>query len=604
MRLDMTPRHGIASSLLFLAACGGPPAQPEAKTAASAKPEPTTDPAVLEVDDFEDGDGTSLLGGYWYNYVDQDNGGLSTLDMPRSATGPRMEGEGLESKLSLAAKYRLDQGKLPYPPYVGIGVSLPSRYTDLREYGAIQYSYKGGKHEVRIETANVEKWDFHAMQLPPSQTWRTVTLDLSLFRQGGWGPKVPFALEQSKALGWQVRGETGDSGTFQIDNVRLLPKSALGTPEPDLEVRPAEPPPAVVLESLAIAHPLQAAAAKYLDQGYNITNWLEQKRFDGYGDYDEAFVKKLAQAGFKGLRLPVDLDLYVMKREKVKDRVVVEVHPDLFKILDDFDRWTQAHGLSFTIDYHQYDHSLDIDSADSTAEMVALWEKVAEHFKKNRRQDLFYELLNEPELSFKRGPSAAEWTKLATDTIAAIRKHDAKRPILFGDVRWYGIDELVARTPFADPNIIYIFHFYDPFIFTHQGAPWAGLGTTHDIPYPYSPERWSKYQKDLGFTEFNEPWQIDQARAYYKNGNREALRNRLAVAKSWAVKHGVPIICNEFGAYEASARREDTVRWYTDMIALFRELQIPWQVWFMIMDAKSGQVAPDYVAAFQLAKSR
>ncbi|HXS15613.1 MAG TPA: cellulase family glycosylhydrolase [Polyangiaceae bacterium] len=552
------------------------------------------------VDDFEDGNNVSLLGGYWYGYDDKENGGLSSLDLPKSGAGPRMVGEGFESKLSLQAQYHLDRGKLPYPPYVGIGVTLPSKYADLREYGALQYTYKGGKHEVRIETANVEKYDFHAIQLPESASWRTVTLDFALFRQGGWGPKVPFALEQSKALGWQVRGDTGYAGQLQIDQVRLLPKSALTAQSPDLEVRPAAPPAQSSLPAGAITHPLQAVAKKALDDGYNITNWLEEKRFAGYGLYDETFVKKLARAGFKGLRLPIDLDLYAVKSERVGTRMVVEVHPDLFKILDDFDKWTKAQGLSFTIDYHQYDHSLDIESADSTAQAVALWEQVAAHFAKNPRQDLFYELLNEPELSAKRGPSAAEWTKLASEMIAAIRQHDKKRPVLFGDVRWYGIDELVSRTPFTDPNIIYVFHFYEPFIFTHQGAPWAGLGTTHDVPYPYSPERWSKYQRDLGFSEFNEGWQIELLHNYYQTGNREALRNRLITVKGWAVQHNVPIICNEFGAYEAAARREDIVRYYTDLISLFGELEIPWQVWFMIMDANTGQVAPDYHKAFSL----
>lgn len=582
--------------------CGAQTSTTEAKDVSSSpSPTPATaDGSALLVDDFEDGNGSSLLGGYWYGYDDHENGGLSSLELPKSGAGPRMEGKGFESKWALLAKYHLDQGKLPYSPYVGLGVSLPAKYADLREYGALEYTYKGGKHEVRIETANVEKYDFHAVQLPASSTWRTVILDFALFRQGGWGPQVPFAIERSTALGWQVRGETGAAGDFQIDNVRLIPKSALPAKQPDLEVRAPEPPALNNLATLAIKHPLQSVALTALDDGYNITNWLEEKRFEGYGEYDEGFVKKLAQAGFKGLRLPIDLDRYVVKKERTQDRFVVELHPDLFKILDDFNTWTKAHGLSFTIDYHQYDHSLDFDNADSTAEMVALWEQVAAHFAKSPRQDLFYELLNEPELSAKRGPSAAEWTKLATETIAAIRKHDKKRPILFGDVRWYGIDELMARTPFADPNIIYVFHFYEPFIFTHQGAPWAGLGSTHDIPYPYAPQRWSKYQSDLGFSEFNEDWQLNLLRNYYKQGNRETLKNRLVAVKGWAVQHNVPIICNEFGAYEAAARKEDIVRYYTDLIGLFGELSIPWQAWFMIMDPRTGQVDPDYQKAFGL----
>ncbi len=592
-------RHRLPSLLLALplAACAGR-ATPGAPPAA---PPGAADGTALLVDDFEDGNGESLLGGYWYTYVDQDNGGLSTLDVARVNGGLKMEGEGFESQRSLLVHYRMDQGKLPYPPYVGIGVKLNGPYTDLTGYGALQYTYKcGSKHEVRIETAGVEKYDFYAVQLPPSADWKTVTLDFSLFQQGGWGPKVPFALERSTALGWQVRGDTDEAGGFQLDDIRLLRPGAEGPKAPNLEIRDPEPPAPTPIQSLEISHPLQQVAMKALNRGYNITNWLEQGRFENYDTYNEAFVQKLKDAGFEGLRLPIDLDLYVEKREGSGDSLTVEVHPDLFQILDNFDRWTQARGLSLTIDYHQYDHSLDIEDPQSTGEMVALWGQVAEHFAASPRQDLFYELLNEPELAAKRGPTAAEWTALSERMIAAIRQHDAQRPILFGDVKWYGIDELVARKPFADPNIIYVFHFYEPFIFTHQGAPWAGLGTTHDVPYPYSRDRWSEHQEDFGFTEFNERWQVDQLHDYYRMGHRTALFNRLATVKAWAVEHNVPIICNEFGVHESTSRHEDVVRYYTDLIDVFGELEIPWQVWFMIMDAKTGEIDPAYRKAFQL----
>ena len=59
------------------------------------------------------------------------------------------------------------------------------------------------------------------------------------------------------------------------------------------------------------------------------------------------------------------------------------------------------------------------------------------------------------------------------------------------------------------------------------------------------------------------------------------------------------IICNEFGAYDATSLPEDRLRYYTDVIDIFEQLEIPWQHWFMNLDA-DGTVAPDVAAAFHL----
>jgi licheninase len=370
---------------------------------------------------------------------------------------------------------------------------------------------------------------------------------------------------------------------------------------PDLVVNPPAPPADVAIESIAITNPLQAKAMRYLDRGYNITNWLESGKFAGFTRYDESYVAKLARAGFTALRLPIDLDLYVDQRTVNGTEVSLVLNPDLFTVLDAFDQWTQRYGLSFTIDYHQYDKSFDIADAASVAETVQLWSAVAEHFAGNAREDLFFELMNEPE-QFAGGtpPSAAQWTDLAESMIAAIRVHDTLHTIIFGDTQWYGISALAQRTPLTDTNVVYAFHFYEPFVFTHQGASWAGMGTTHDIPYPYSAERWSEYSRDFGFQQVTETWLWNSLRDYYRTGNKSALRNRIIEAKRWAVQNDVPVICNEFGVYDGSSQPADRVRYYTDLVGIFAELAIPWQHWFMFMDATTGAVNAEYTSAFQL----
>ncbi|HEU5077324.1 MAG TPA: CIA30 family protein [Polyangiaceae bacterium] len=564
-------------------------------------PGPVEVPALdLVIDDFEDGDVANALGGSWYSYSDVDNGGGSVVEFPRNDAGEViMAGEGFESEHSLKVEFSFEQGELTYEPYIGFGASVGSATAplDLSAYAMLQYTYRGAKHSVRLETADVTDYDYHGVLVPASSTWKTMELAFPLFTQENWGEPVVFDPTRVVGVSYHIRGTTGETGSLEVDNLGVVEQS--GEPEPDMEIQEPAPPTLVTLESISIDNPLQALALESLDRGYNVTNWLEQERFESFV-YDEAFVARVAEAGFRGLRLPIDLDLYVEASSGSGADLELTLHEDLFTILDSFNTWTEANGLSFTIDFHQYDRSLDFSDPASTAEAVALWGAVAEHFADNERKDLFFELLNEPELSAGgTAPTQAQWTELAEAMIAEIREHDDHHTIIFGDVEWYGIGPLSSREPLSDDNVIYAFHFYEPFVFTHQGASWANMATTHDLPFPYDPARWSDTSSDLGFTPFMESWILNEMRNYYRTGNANALHNRIVTAKKWAVDHNVPVICNEFGAYDGTSQLEDRVRYYTELTRIFRELEIPWQHWFMILDDETG-VAPEYREAFGL----
>ena len=64
----------------------------------------------------------------------------------------------------------------------------------------------------------------------------------------------------------------------------------------------------------------------------------------------------------------------------------------------------------------------------------------------------------------------------------------ANHYIIVGAEGWNGKSNLLSVTsPYSEQNIIYNFHTYDPFLFTHQGASWAGWEpavTARAVPYP------------------------------------------------------------------------------------------------------------------------
>mgnify|MGYP001315052046 CR=1 FL=1 len=185
-------------------------------------------------------------------------------------------------------------------------------------------------------------------------------------------------------------------------------------PTPTLTIHDPAPPADAPPIDVAVTHPLQALAMQSLNQGYNITDWLEAGPFTGFAPYDEAFVSSVAAAGFHALRLPIDLDRYILQRDAYfRGEVPFEVDPELFTILDAFNAWTLAHGLSLTIDYHQYDGSFDPAEPLYVDAVMQLWGAVAAHFAADTRPDLFFELLNEPEQAGGKSVEPATWRSFA-----------------------------------------------------------------------------------------------------------------------------------------------------------------------------------------------
>ncbi len=566
-----------------------------------------TDTAIslsLIIDDFEDGNSIPLVGNGWFVYDDTSNNGASAVSISLDEAGyVAADGEGYDSKAGFGLSYTLDQGDWAYEPYVGWGVNMGSAASsafDASEFDGISYVFKGSAHLVLVQIFDVTDYDDYLVSVPAAADWTSVSLPFTNFAQSGWGVSVPLNLDNIQNIGWQIKGATGDTGEFVMDNVGLLGAGTVPEPEPDLDINEPNPPEEQTIDSIAIENPLQDLALASLSKGYNLTNWLEEGMFTSY-EYDETTINNLAQAGFEALRLPIDLDQYIANRDDYfAGNADFSIDPLLFEILDNFEQWTAAAGLSLTIDYHQYDESFNMEEPLYTDAIIALWTAVAEHFADNERKDIFYELLNEPEQSGGvSSVSQADWTAFAEQLIEGIRSADTTHTIIFGDVNWYGISQLTRRTPFDDDNIIYAFHFYEPFIFTHQGAGWAGLGPAREIPYPYAQDRWSEYSADFGFNSTMDGWLFSQLRSYYTTGNKTWIRNQIIKAKQWAVDNNVPVICNEFGAYDGTSLKGDRIRYYTDLIDIFEELEIPWQHWFMVMDDE-GVVDPELLTAFGL----
>lgn len=525
----------------------------------------------------------------WNAFNDNSEGGAS-----QSQYQVFQDSESGNHMLKLTVQ--LSKQQLPYDPSAGMAFHLDA---DASPYGGLTYRYRGAAHYLRAEIAEITDYDFHNIKMPASSEWVTITIYWDQLVQEGWGTRVEFSPRNLLTLSWNIKALDGTKDSLFIDDLGWAMPIVVSA---DFPIRsPGDPGPAEIGD-ISIAHPLQQRARQYLSQGINLTNWLEENAPFHSFKYEESTVAKLAEFGFKGLRLPIDLDQYVKNKASVlAGTAAFQIDSALFTPLDSFLAWTERYHMSLTIDYHQYDKSFTASSSTFPAYrhmMKALWANIAKRYSDSPRQDLFYELLNEPDNQI----DANTWHSLAQEIMDTIRVHDRTRPLIFGGVNWYRIPELTANEPFSDPNIIYVFHFYEPFLYTHQGAPWeTDLLGVKKIPFPYSPERWADNYRYFGASAGWVKTLIDN---YPDQGNRNAMESLVLQAKRWAVNNNVPLICNEFGANTYQTSSTDRNAWLTAAVDIFEELDIPWQHWGYdsgndIVD-KQKEMLPGIREAFRL----
>jgi hypothetical protein len=180
--------------------------------------------------------------------------------------------------------------------------------------------------------------------------------------------------------------------------------------------------------------------------------------------------------------------------------------------------------------------------------------------------------------------------------VAAIRQGAPGLTIIAAGARWSNDDELVFEEPLRDPNVIYSFHFYEPYIFTHQGANWSAYywHWLRGVRYPSSEDSAARAAA-LVPDEVDRLQVIRYGREHWDAGRIEA---EMKQAAEWARRRGVPLVCNEFGVYRDYADPADRDAWLHDVRKAFERNGIGWTMWdysgsFGVVTKKDGKTVVD-----------
>jgi endoglucanase len=255
------------------------------------------------------------------------------------------------------------------------------------------------------------------------------------------------------------------------------------------------------------------AAEVALGRGINLGNALEAPKEGEWGVTLEAdFFARIKEAGFDSVRIPIRWSAHA------KAEPPYEIDAEFFKRVDWAVEQALSRNLAAVINVHHYD-GMDSDPAKHLPRLIGLWKQIAPRYRE-KPDRLVFELLNEPHDKL----TDEKWQEMFPQVLAAVRQSNPNRWVIIGPSHWNNIDHLEKlKLPDDDKRLIATVHYYNPFNFTHQGAPWVN-----------GSDKWK------GTT-----WKGTEEQ-------RKALAKDFDKAAAWGKKHNRPIYLGEFGAFSGA----------------------------------------------------
>lgn len=317
---------------------------------------------------------------------------------------------------------------------------------------------------------------------------------------------------------------------------------------------------------------LKPSRLKTLSKGYNLEHF--QKHRLTTEAYTEAILQQYKAAGLTYTRLPIVLSAFLDDK-----------NPNALKTgsLAALDAIIQMHvktGLGIILCPFKHVAELYSDPA-VLDKYVAFFKAFATHLSNTDPEKVFLQVINEP-----MAETSQAWDNVQLKLIPAIRSGAPNHTIIASSNLkvsandWSNVRALPTTDIIEDKNVVYDFHFYEPLVFTHQGATWGWKlwQFMKDIPYPSTPEAVAPLLNAIQDAEAR----LAVENYGKENWNRNKLATILAPIADWAKANEVSVICTEFGAIPWTAPREARLIYLKDAREVLETYGIGWGLWFSL----------------------
>lgn len=308
-------------------------------------------------------------------------------------------------------------------------------------------------------------------------------------------------------------------------------------------------------------------------KGINLGGWLSQspltkEHMDTF--ITEKDLERVASMGADHVRLPVDYPLV-----ETEDGAAIE---EGYSYIDNCVTWCKKNGLHMILDLHKAFGYAFGDAANCSSffedpklqeRFLSLWERFAARYGKY--DFVAFDLLNEIV-----DPNVSDaWNDLAARAVARIRQFAPDTWILIGGTCYNSINTVKNILLPPDDKTVYSFHFYEPFIFTHQAAGWEKLmPKDFRVKYPLTAGEYveiAKQKLDGNFVGIFRGMTPETVGA-------ELLDFLFNEAVSVAEERKVPLYCGEYGVINL-ADTTSALAWHKDIHEVFEKHGIGRALW-------------------------
>lgn len=408
--------------------------------------------------------------------------------------------------------------------WAGLGLNLAnwgSNGYDFSAYSHLRIAYRGltGDHRLTLTLRSDNNVVGNTISLGNSSgTYELIDLPLFACAAG-----TSLNLSNVTELDLSIASDLANgSGTLYFDDIQLVNISTGTTTS---------------------AATWQRANAMH--RGVNYSNWLEAYWLIPFNAYPEtnkfnaANTADFRNLGIDAIRLPVTFEHLAGSNPPY----ALDLGNPAFGLIDDAIQWAANNNMKLIIDMHHGTTDLtDANYLTQLPRLEAIWAQIIARYGDLDPERYLFEVYNEPHLI-----SNENFRIVAQALVDVLRAAGSTHSVIVGASGYNSASNLLSFTPLDDPDIIYTFHLYEPYSFTHQQMSWTST--------PYLP-----------------------ARAFPLNNEVADITALVNAVGEWSAFYNAPVVVGEFGVTSAAAA-SDRCTWIELMAQLFDSNGLPWFYW-------------------------